>query len=290
MSLIGAAFLPHGAMILNPNLPGLPPGAEELHKKCIEVGKQICDLKPDLIFMHTPHGISMSSHFGVYVNGTTASGNAEWKNLWGEYSVKVHLDGIIAESLINYLQPNIPTQGIRTFSDVSCPLRWGEVIPLYFVKELHETTKVVILSQPIFKTLPANEKCNFMIKVGQQFRAFLKTLDQSKRIFVIVSGDLAHTHAHTNNEARFLPADSWTDWEPTVEASLFDELIESWANTLNLTKLEEAAKLVNKAYACGMLGCAFLQGLLDKDFNGNVHIRKAPTYFGMMVATFFPKS
>ena len=53
------------------------------------------------------------------------------------------------------------------------------------------------------RSLPADEKCKFMIKVGQQFRAFLKTLDQNKRVFVIVSGDLAHTHAH-DNKVRFL--------------------------------------------------------------------------------------
>jgi aromatic ring-opening dioxygenase LigB subunit len=167
--LIGVAYLPHGAMTLDPNREDLPPGAESLHLSCMKISDKIAELNPDVIILLTPHGINLHHAINVYQPGvlnSKASGNAEWNNNWADYSVQVNLDGETCRDLYLYLKERLNrVEGMLCFAGLSTPLRWGEVIPLYFA--LHQLTiknetnkstlkhvspriqpKIVIIAQP----------------------------------------------------------------------------------------------------------------------------------------------
>jgi len=138
--LIGIAYLPHGTMLLDPNLKDLPDGAQSIHLSCMKISEKIAELNPDLIILLTPHGINLHQVINIYQPGESnskASGNAEWNNNWTDYSVDVSLDGKISRDLYLYLKQRLPkVEGMLSFGGLSTPLRWGEVVPLYFA--LHQ--------------------------------------------------------------------------------------------------------------------------------------------------------
>ena len=77
MPFVGCSIMPHGSMVLDKTRTDLPDGAQELHDACMEAGKLTRATKPDLVVLHTPHGISLSSSLGVY-RGVGAAGCKSW--------------------------------------------------------------------------------------------------------------------------------------------------------------------------------------------------------------------
>ncbi len=138
--LIGVAYLPHGTMLLDPNREDLPDGVQSLYSTCMKISEKIAELNPDLVLLLTPHGINLHQAINIYQPGvpnSEASGNAEWNNQWIDYSVNVSLDGETCQDLYLYLKQRLPqVQRMLSFAGLSAPLRWGEVVPLYFA--LHQ--------------------------------------------------------------------------------------------------------------------------------------------------------
>jgi aromatic ring-opening dioxygenase LigB subunit len=138
--LIGVTYLPHGTMLLDPHRADLPAAARDLHACCMKISETIEKLQPDLVIILTPHGINLHQAFNVYqpgVSGCRASGTAEWNEQWTDYNVNVTLDGQTSLELYSYLKERLPrVEGMLSFAGLSVPLRWGEVVPLYFA--LHQ--------------------------------------------------------------------------------------------------------------------------------------------------------
>ncbi len=73
MPLVGSFIMPHGAITLTKDSPLVPLSAHKLHDGCMEAAKKIEELKPDIIFLITPHGVSLNEAYVFYGN-TKASG------------------------------------------------------------------------------------------------------------------------------------------------------------------------------------------------------------------------
>ena len=115
MVIVCTLILPHGAMTFdgNPNVPENSKTAERikvipdsqrrdcavLFSACSEAADIVKKTSPDVIFLNTPHGISLSDAVGVYFN-SCAKGNAGWNNNWNEFEVNVELDRDLAGKLI----------------------------------------------------------------------------------------------------------------------------------------------------------------------------------------------
>ena len=287
-----------------------------LFSACARAVEIISETKPDLIFLNTPHGISLSDAFGVYLNGH-AEGNAEWNGNWREFGVAVNLDQGIAKKLVEHLRGDgIPTEGITAFSCTEIPLRWGEAIPLWFLKEATNSgVKVVIFTNPtnLVKGLsPVSER----VRVGQSLGKFIRSL--SRRVLYIVSGDLAHTHKTDCKLPIYLPDPRWEIPLPADGRIplYFDIAVENWikalpydqnlltapikstesASSWSLPVIRDAEKwlvrateLKESALSCGIYGFGILHGLLRSEvelgfkFRIDFLCRLAPTYYGMMV-------
>lgn len=79
--IIGAFVLPHGGIALNPSRfettsKVKKQEAWQIHRAAVEVGRHIQDLKPDLIFLSTPHGVADLNKFVFYLSGR-GNGSAE---------------------------------------------------------------------------------------------------------------------------------------------------------------------------------------------------------------------
>jgi hypothetical protein len=60
-------------------------------------------MRPDIVLLHTPHGVCLSSALGVYLN-PSAEGSAEWMGGWSDFRVSVRLHSERAAGLLAHLQ------------------------------------------------------------------------------------------------------------------------------------------------------------------------------------------
>ena len=71
-------------------------------------------------------------------------------------------------------------------------LRWGEVIPLWFFRDLTAAgVKVVIFSNPLSRS-KSSPGFKEITSVGSSVSRFMNSLKE--RVLYVVSGDLAHSH------------------------------------------------------------------------------------------------
>lgn len=337
MPLVSSVILPHGAMVFDGGDGCTAAAAERLQKlpeslrgDCQTLFKASCEAadiakatKPDIIFLNTPHGVCLSNSHCVYIN-SKAKGNAEWNYQWTEYDVNVDLDSELAKSFVEHLQKDsVSVEGMLAFSACEVPLRWGEVIPLWFFRDLTAAgVKVVIFSNPLKRRQPL--RLSEVVEVGHSIANFFNGLKQ--RVLYVVSGDLAHSHKTDCTLPLYLADPRWD--MPTSEKALpFDLCIERWVrcwvrctdySSENVTGpiktkekhlvtwdgassgnaehwLSEAMDLKQVALSCGIYGFGILHGILTSEvkrkvaFDAHLLCRLAPTYYGMAVAAFIPK-
>ncbi|MHA1967289.1 MAG: hypothetical protein ACW964_05765 [Candidatus Hodarchaeales archaeon] len=273
MVLIGSFFVPHGSIILDPSKEGISDSAKQIHSEMVDLSKIIRDLKPELCFLVTPHGISLSNDYGLYAN-QIAEGTAEWENEYNDFKVKINIDHEETKKIYEFLiYFRFPVSTITCFTgSVNIPLRWGEAVPLWFLREID--MKYIIMSLPTRRYDQAKEMIPELLNLGS---SLIDYFDKSeKRIIALISGDLAHSHSHDG------------PYKFSEKAEEFDQIIEKWVKTGNKNLLLSRAKdVLDEALCCGFPGLIILQGLLEKvELKRKFFIRAHPTYYGMLVASF----
>ena len=275
MGIVGAFILPHGSMVLDPKKEGISKKAIKLHYEMKKIGEVINQLSPEIIFLTTPHSVALSHDYGIYLN-KGASGTAEWNGEYKEFNINISLNRELSTNLLNFLQEKkSAVQGISAYSsNVNFPLQWGEVVPLWFLKDLPLNLEYIILSQPLRRFEYTKEMISESISMGINLKKFFESID--KRVVLIISADLSHTH------------DKEGPYGFSEEAEVFDMMIQDWATSLNSQILtEKVVSILDKAMCCGLIGLAILQGMIgDDNFKPNVLIRETPSYFGMVVASY----
>jgi aromatic ring-opening dioxygenase LigB subunit len=297
MPVVGAFIMPHGALPLNPGKYPQYPELMTIFKSCYQVAESIYSLKPDLIYLSTPHGISLTRSYGVYMNNQ-ASGTAEWEGEWKDYTVKVDLSEEDSTNILKMMKTSkFEAEGIVGYSETEfLPLRWGEVIPLWFMQQPYKNNtmnpepfpKCVILSVPRKRLTEPECMVTECLDLGKELGKYFS--NSNKRVVVVVSGDMAHTHiTNKTNDFSNMSVDLSQD-----EADIFDQAIGTWAgDPINNEKtLIDSSRIVTKYLSCGYTGFVILQGLLKEissrgsQIKGNVLCNCHPTYYGMMVAMF----
>ncbi len=272
--IIGSGILPHGSLTL-PASKNDGSKANKIHQSMVNLAKHIESLHPDIIFLSTPHGIALERSFGIYKN-ERASGTAEWKDDYKEYTVSLKLRPKMATNLIEYLQEkNNDVQGITTYSaSEPIPLRWGEVVPTWFLKNIK--ADYIILTQPSRRVNQALDMIPELEKLGEDIGAYFQEVPE--KVFILISADMAHTYQK----------DGPYGIHPSAQP--FDDEVEKWAKTLEKKYLvEKAGPMLYTALACGYTGFVFVDELmrsLQVKVKPEVLCNEHPTYYGMMVAKF----
>lgn len=279
--------MPHGGIALSPahfNTSNETTREEAwmLHKACLQAGRLFRQLNADLIVLSTPHGLADLKQFMFYLN-SQGYGYADTDNCVCPsccFSVSVQIDANISQNIVQSLQRfGANVSSLTAYgppgNDEQFPLRWGEVIPLYFMQSQH--ARVVILSQPLRRYDSDVAMVPELLQLGKQMYGILEAL--SERVVVVISGDLAHTH---------LP-DGPYGYSNASEP--YDKACGLWASTLDSSALlVTAAGLVDAALSCGFTGLVLLEGMFQAsgidNWTGQVLANFHPSYYGMMVATF----
>jgi len=257
-----------------------------VHAAAEQVGRQIDDLNPDTIVLSTPHGIAAPEDFIFYFS-PKGSGFADTDNCACPpccYNLSVAMDTNGVKTLFSTLKAEENVSYLSAFGppgneDTPFPLRWGEIVPLYFTKNILSRSKVIVLSQPSRRYTDSVEMIPELRHLGKNLFRILHS--QSKRIVVIISADLAHTHLKSG------PYGFSTAAEP------FDKACGAWVTSQDSGKLiVEAASFVDKALSCGFTGLVMLDGMLKAgsvDWESRLLVNFHPSYYGMMLASFVPR-
>ena len=292
---MGALVMPHGGIAIAPwNLNTTNTTVEKeawaVHNACAEVGSLLGGLQPDIVLLSTPHGVSDLYNFMFYLN-PSGSGSADTDNCVCPpccFNVTVSLDVNVTESLVMGLRGQkeavsaISAFGPPGESDEPFPLMWGEVIPLYFIQNDGKVPfHAVIISQPSRRYTEDVRMIPELLQLGKELYHVLESIP--KRVAIVISGDLAHTHSK----------DGPYGYSPAAEP--FDEACGEWAESMTDTPLlVEAAGLVDKALSCGFTGFVMLHGVLKEGggagaWQSRLYANFHPSYYGMMVASFIRK-
>ncbi|GAU90380.1 hypothetical protein RvY_02802 [Ramazzottius varieornatus] len=300
--IVAAYVLPHGGLALDPSHTEFTSStdqqlAQSLHDSLILSSQDVAEQNPDIIFLSTPHGFLDVDRFLVYLNhkaaGLASPDNCkDAKN--GSVDLSITLAAKESLDLVQHLKKSHKVSGIsvfgppagssspqirlsadQSFDQTAMPLRWGEVIPLYFIPKMQDR-RTIILSHPSRRYDHPETMIPELLHLG---RSLFLQLDRLKeRVVVIISADLAHTHQK----------DGPYGYSPSAQA--FDDAIGEWLQTLEPAPLlETAATYVNEALSCGYTGLVLLHGMLSEDglrtWKPNLLINAHPTYYGMAIAS-----
>ena len=257
-----------------------------VHHAAVQVGKQIEDLKPDTIVLSVPHGIAAPEDFIFYLSprgfGFSDTDNCACPPCCYNLSVAMVTNG--TKMLVSILKEEkesvsyLSAFGPPGNEDVPFPLRWCEVVPLYFTKKALRQSKVIILSQPTRRYTDQVQMIPELTQLGNRLFKILQS--RPERIEMIISADLAHTHLKSGPYGFSTVADP------------FDQACGEWVTTRDSDKLlVKAASYVNKAQSCGFTGMVMLDGMLkasSEDWTSRLLANYHPSYYGMMLASFIP--
>lgn len=144
--LVAAVILPHGDSSYDPTIYNdgtlEREAASAIHLGATQTGEWLSEtIDPDVLFLSTPHGISLLDDFAVYL-GSTASGSVEigpGDNVDDHPSYTVQLPTIqldmdgtkeIIDILSSKYHENVTGVIVPSDGSIDMPLYWAEVIPL----------------------------------------------------------------------------------------------------------------------------------------------------------------
>lgn len=178
------------------------------------------------------------------------------------------------------------------------PLRWGEVIPWWFINNAakkvgFQLPPVIFIGQPLKRRSGTQKMIPELLKLGKDIYQWTESNETiaSKNIVILISSDLSHYHS----------ADPTSPYQFSEYATVFDDYVKEWAGTdMNLPNNEIGFdKLITKAGgyvdvigSCGYAGLVSLHGVLNEavqngsNFKAQILDYSAPTYYGMMVNNF----
>jgi aromatic ring-opening dioxygenase LigB subunit len=315
-------YLPHGTMTLDPSLPDLPEGAADLHHRCMSIGKKAALKQHDHVVLLAPHGIHIDGAVGVYNPGsplTLGTGNGLWCGGWGEFEVEAELDGELSADIYTHLQTTTdkdmpPVVAVRTYGGISAPLRWSEVVPLFFLLQNRKGASVTrrgkrvetkiaqssltILTVPRIMFGSREERVRFRAHQEAANAAVGRALDvwakqTGKRVLLLVSGDQSHVHEPPSgvNDRKYLPDPTSHFISNAALAAKFDGAWNEWVNALANDKayaqglVHRALQVDDQAMCCGLSGMLTINGLVQASQSSWAlveHGYRCPSYYGMM--------
>ncbi|NJE60624.1 extradiol dioxygenase [Thermococcus sp. 21S7] len=262
--LIGAAVMPHGNPVLEPEDNETRRLAEVLRK----IGEEFKGAEAYVLI--SPHNVRMSDHLGVVMAEHLVSWlGFEGKELPGEWETERDLAGKIYESAKGAGLPVADLNFAALSGEYSrWPLSWGELIPLQFLEK-----------KPLVLLTPArNVSREALVRFGEIIAEVIE--GSGKRVAFIASAD--HGHGH----------DEKGPYGKVKESEEYDRLVMEILSENRLERLMEIPEeLVRKALVDSYWQLLVLYGLLKKV---PMEIRETayacPTYFGMAGALWVMKA
>jgi aromatic ring-opening dioxygenase LigB subunit len=254
--IVFGAIAPHGGPVFDEPEAPTRKGMEEL-------GRRFSAARPDAAIVVTPHGLHVDGHFAVVRSSRLEGDASQWTDADTHYAGPG--DPELADACVESLRrEGLLAVGI-TFGSTAAgsstmPLDWGALIPLWFMRA------------PAVVVTPCRALSNEEhVRAG---RALAEATGR-RRVAFIASAD--HGHGHTmDGPYGFAPESA--DYDAKIQAIVR-------ANDLGrLADWDPSFAVAAKADSFWQL--LMLHGALGEAFGAELLSYEAPTYFGMLTASF----
>jgi aromatic ring-opening dioxygenase LigB subunit len=254
--IVFGAIAPHGGPVFDEPEAPTRKGMEEL-------GRRFSAARPDTAIVVTPHDLHVDGHFAVVRSSRLEGDASQWTDADTHYAGPG--DPELADACLESLRrEGLPAVGI-TFGSTAAgsstmPLDWGALIPLWFMRA------------PAVVVTPCRALSNEEhVRAGRA----LAEATGKRRVAFIASAD--HGHGHTmDGPYGFAPESA--DYDAKIQAIVR-------ANDLGrLADWDPSFAVAAKADSFWQL--LMLHGALGEAFGAELLSYEAPTYFGMLTASF----
>ena len=256
MTIVWAAIAPHGNPVFEQPEAPTRRGMDELARRLEQAGAEAA-------IVVTPHGTLLDDRFGV-VRSARLSVHPN-RFLDADHLYEGPGDPELADACVRALQEvGLPATGM-TFATTAAgtsemPIDWGAGIPLWF------------LPLPAAVVTPCRALSN---EVHVRAGAALARATGERRVAFVASAD--HGHGHTKDGP----------YGYAAESKEYDEQI---VDVVRRNALRELvgwdAQFAVDAKADSFWQLLMLRGALGGDFDAELLSYEAPTYFGMLTASF----
>jgi aromatic ring-opening dioxygenase LigB subunit len=254
--IVFAAIAPHGGPVFDQPEAPTRKGMEEL-------GRRFAQAKPEAVIVATPHGLHADGHFAVVRSSRLEGDASQWTDADTHYEGPGEPE--LADACIDALRDaGLPALGV-TFGSTAAgsstmPLDWGALIPLWFMRA------------PAVVVTPCRALSNDdHVRAGRALAA----ATGERRIAFIASAD--HGHGHTADGPYGFAAES-ADYDEQIQAIVRENRL------AELAEWDPAFAVAAKADSFWQL--LMLHGALGDAFSAELLSYEAPTYFGMLTASF----
>jgi len=271
--IVVAAIAPHGGIAVAELC-----GEDELHVAAKtragfeQLGRTFAEAAPETIVVLTPHNVHIPGSFAVIVAGRLEGSVGEnGREIALTSPVDVELSLALVEA---FKAAGMPATGLsyggNRPAEASMQMDWGTLIPLWFTGGRSEPPPSVVLVSPARELSGATHVAAGRV-IAETARA------AGRRVGLIASAD--HGHAHDpNGPYGFDPA-----------SAVYDrEIVEIVGENRLERLLEIDPAFVVTAQADSWWQMLMLHGATDGAFDAQLHSYEAPTYFGMLCASFTP--
>lgn len=286
MGLVFAAIAPHGGLAIAELCAPEDRDVAALTRRGFEeLARRFDAAAPEVAVVLTPHGIHVEGAMAVVTSGTLAGelrvGGARrgaFDPSAGDRSVKlaVKTDRDLAQRSIDALRgAGIPVAGVsyggNDAASASFPMDWAVLVPLWFLGGRGDAPVGAVAMAPA-RDLPFETHVRAGEALGRAIDAY------PKRVALVASCD--HGHAHD--------PDGPYGFHPAAKA--FDERVVAIVKDGDLGGLLDlGAELVRDAKADSYWQMLMVHGaLLGRGWRGELLSYEAPTYFGMLCASYLP--
>jgi aromatic ring-opening dioxygenase LigB subunit len=290
MPIVVAAVAPHGFPII-PELSEDADGALQTRAAMQEMQRRFAEAQPEVVFVSGPHGIRVNG-FVSLADCARGAGTLFWQGRAVEMNIPFDLpltDAIAERARARGVPVAQVGYGGSNRHQSILPLDWGTMTPLWFAgHDQNHVGKGHVLAA-LFEGVPethgpaaviANPSRLLPREVNVEFgKAVAEAAEaDGRRIAFIASCDWAHRH-DANHPNGFHPDAPRLDAE-VVEAIKANDIL----RLLDLDEQFVSNAAIDGLWQLLMLGGAQQVVPLDVEFLSY----EAPTYYGMIVATYSP--
>jgi aromatic ring-opening dioxygenase LigB subunit len=270
MPLVFAAIAPHGGLAVEEWCdPDEREVARLTRRGFEELGRRFEAARPDVTIVATPHHVHVEGALAVIV-GAGLSGALE--DSFSPVELACPIDAPLAFDVLAALGDRVPVVGVGFGSNdpetATVPMDWGTLIPLWFLGGRADPPLPVVVVCPS-RDLSLERHAD----AGRALAAAAGASE--RRVAFVASAD--HGHAHDpDGPYGFDPASAEFD------AAIVDAVC---GNRLELV-LELEDDFIERAKADSPWQLALLHGILGGVAAGELLSYEAPTYFGMLCASY----
>lgn len=274
--VVFAGIAPHGAMAIASS--GRDEDAAQAHatqQALLELSGRLRTSGAESVILFTPHNVHVEGTFAVIDAARLQGGLGDWGAAAIELKVPVDrplVRRIREEAVANGIPMLTVSYGANDPAAATHPMDWATLVPLWYLGGRGDAPLPAAVVVPARDRPPAEH-----VRLGEVIGSAIRA--SGKRVAVIASCD--HGHGHQ--------ADGPYGFRP--ESAVFDDEVQRLLREDRLDRLVELdPHLVRAAAADSWWQMLLLQGVLGGDWRPELLSYEHPTYFGMMVAGFAPRT